>query len=72
MEPDVLIIGSGIAGIATALRLAEDGQREILVITRASAPEESNTRYAQGGIVARGSDDSADLWLKTSWQPVRA
>lgn len=64
MEPDVLIIGSGIAGIATALRLAEDGQREILVITRASAPEESNTRYAQGGIVARGSDDSSDLLVE--------
>jgi L-aspartate oxidase len=57
-EADVLIIGSGIAGLAAALRLAQDHQRQVLVVTRAPAPDESNTRYAQGGIIARGVGDS--------------
>ncbi len=64
IETDVLIIGSGIAGAAAALRLAEDRQRQITVVTRARTPEETNTRYAQGGIVARGPDDSAELLVE--------
>jgi L-aspartate oxidase len=61
IETDVLVIGSGIAGAAAALRLAQDTQRQVLVITRAYDPAETNTRYAQGGIVARGLDDSVEL-----------
>ena len=60
-RPDVLIIGCGIAGAAAALRLAEDRQRQIMVVTRTAAAEESNTYYAQGGIVGQGLEDSADL-----------
>lgn len=60
-ETDVLVLGSGIAGAATALRLARDEQRQVTVVTRTQDPEESNTRYAQGGIVARGPEDSAEL-----------
>jgi L-aspartate oxidase len=58
---DVLIIGSGIAGATTALRLARNSQRNITIVTRASDPHESNTRYAQGGIIGRGIDDDAEL-----------
>jgi L-aspartate oxidase len=61
IETDVLIIGCGIAGATAALRLAQDTQRQITVITRDYSPEESNTRYAQGGIVARGKDDTPEL-----------
>jgi L-aspartate oxidase len=61
IETDVLVIGCGIAGAVAALRLARDRQRQVLVITRAASPEESNTRYAQGGIAARGSADSSGL-----------
>ena len=61
VRADVLVIGCGIAGAATALRLAQDRQRQVVVITRASEPEESNTRYAQGGIVTLGEEDNADL-----------
>jgi L-aspartate oxidase len=57
---DILIIGSGIAGAAAALRLAQNSERKIILITREADPEESNTRYAQGGIIHRGPDDSAD------------
>ena len=57
---DILIIGSGIAGAAAALRLAQNPERKIILITREVDPEESNTRYAQGGIIHRGPGDSAD------------
>ena len=64
IETDVLVIGCGIAGASAALRLAEDRQRQIIVITRAYDPEDCNTRYAQGGIVARGKDDNPELLVK--------
>jgi L-aspartate oxidase len=58
---DVLIIGSGIAGSTAALRLAKNRERRIILITRDPDPEESNSRYAQGGIISRGPGDSAEL-----------
>ena len=59
METDVLIIGCGIAGATAALRLAEDRQRQVTILTRTHNAVESNTRYAQGGIVARPIPTSA-------------
>ena len=58
---DVVIIGCGIAGATAALRLAQNPNRQILVLTRHPDPLESNSRYAQGGIVGRGEEDNADL-----------
>jgi len=59
-QTDVLIIGSGIAGAAAALRLAKNPRRRIALITREPDPCESNTRYAQGGIIGRGLEDEPD------------
>ena len=58
---EVLIIGCGIAGATAALRLARNPERQITIITRASEAHESNTRYAQGGIIGRGPDDNSQL-----------
>lgn len=58
---DVLIIGSGIAGATAALTLAQDPNLRIVVMTREPDPNESNTRWAQGGIIYRGVDDSPAL-----------
>src|ERR1044071_8470318 len=58
---EVLIIGCGIAGATAALRLARNPDRQITIITRAADAHESNTRYAQGGIIGRGPNDTADL-----------
>lgn len=47
---DVLIIGSGIAGITTAIKCAESNLK-VAMITRESSPETTNTLWAQGGII---------------------
>jgi L-aspartate oxidase len=58
-----LVIGSGIAGLYVALRCQELGLRPTIV-TKARL-DESNTRYAQGGIAAAiGPDDSPRLHLQ--------
>ena len=68
MQTDVLIIGCGIAGATAAIRLAADKQRSITIVTRADTPIDSNSRYAQGGIVTRGIDDSAELLIEVILQ----
>lgn len=60
VESDVLVIGSGIAGCATALKCAELGL-SVTMLSKAGDPRETNTRYAQGGIVAEGHDDSPEI-----------
>ena len=64
VQTDVLIIGCGISGAVAALRLAQDPKLRITVITGAEDALESNTFYAQGGIIGRGPNDSADLLIE--------
>jgi len=50
LQTDFLVIGSGIAGLTYALKVANHfPDRKVLVITKAAA-DETNTKYAQGGI----------------------
>jgi L-aspartate oxidase len=50
MQTDYLVIGSGIAGLVYALKVAEARpDKQITVITKAAA-DETNTKYAQGGV----------------------
>ncbi len=56
----VLVIGSGLTGLWTALSLADHGL-DVNLVTKQNLMD-SNTRYAQGGIaVAVTPDDSPDL-----------
>lgn len=57
---DVLVIGSGIAGLTCAIKLAEKKIKTIIV-TRASRPEECNSSWAQGGIIFPQMSDIESL-----------
>ncbi|HUJ08832.1 MAG TPA: L-aspartate oxidase [Verrucomicrobiae bacterium] len=59
---DFLIIGSGIAGLTFALKVAQVGS--VALITKKHRAE-SNTNYAQGGIAAvMSKDDSFELHVR--------
>ncbi len=59
---DFIILGSGIAGLSYALKVAQKGR--VAIITKKNSAE-SNTNYAQGGIAAVvGKDDSFEMHVK--------
>ncbi len=62
MDVDYFVIGSGIAGLMSALHLSKKGK--VLVVTKKDSAE-SNTNYAQGGIACvMGSGDSFDRHIE--------
>src|SRR5437773_4169370 len=59
---DFLVLGSGIAGLSFALKVAPRGR--VAIITKKNRAE-SNTNYAQGGIAAVTSkEDSVELHVR--------
>ena len=59
---DFLVLGSGIAGLTFALKVAPRGR--VAIITKKNRAE-SNTNYAQGGIAAVTSqEDSFELHVR--------
>ena len=59
---DFLILGSGIAGLSFALKVAPQGR--VAIVTKKNRAE-SNTNYAQGGIASvTGRDDSFELHVR--------
>lgn len=61
-KTDILVIGSGIAGLSFALKASKFAK--VLIVTKKEQAE-SNTNYAQGGIASVISpDDSYDLHIK--------
>jgi L-aspartate oxidase len=62
MRTDVVVVGSGIAGLFFALKVAKYGT--VTLVTKKSRPE-SSTNWAQGGVAAVfGADDSVDLHVE--------
>jgi L-aspartate oxidase len=62
LSTDILVIGSGIAGLTFALKAAEHAR--VCVVTKKERAV-SSTNYAQGGIAAvMAPDDSADLHVR--------
>src|SRR6476620_1214977 len=61
---DLLILGSGVAGLSPPLRAAAGPGLRVGVLTKAEL-EQTATRWAQGGVAAVLStdEDSADLHL---------
>ncbi|NNF06832.1 MAG: L-aspartate oxidase [Candidatus Eisenbacteria bacterium] len=61
-QTDVLVIGSGLAGLWCALKASEYGS--VTVVTKKER-KESNTNYAQGGLAAvLGPEDKPDLHIQ--------
>ena len=59
---DFIIVGSGIAGLYAALLARNHGS--VCILTKGSI-DETNTKYAQGGIAAAvGADDDPELHLR--------
>jgi len=62
LSTDVLVVGSGIAGLTFALKLA--GQARVLLVTKKERAA-SSTNYARGGIASvLGDDDRFELHLQ--------
>jgi L-aspartate oxidase len=57
---DLIVLGTGIAGLSSAIRAAQEGCR-VAVLSKETSLSECNTHYAQGGIVAFGEGDSVEL-----------
>ena len=57
---NALVIGCGIAGCVTAIRLAES-MDNVALITKEENPLNANTFYAQGGIIYKGETDAWDI-----------
>ena len=59
---DFLVLGSGVAGLFFALRVADRGR--VAIVTKKNRAE-SNTNYAQGGIASVTSkEDSFELHVQ--------
>ncbi|MEI6584697.1 MAG: L-aspartate oxidase [Sediminibacterium sp.] len=63
METDFLVIGSGIAGLTYALKMAELYPNKTITVITKTATDETNTKYAQGGI-AGVWDENKDSYNK--------
>ena len=50
MKTDFLVIGSGIAGLTYALKVAQEYPDKSVTILTKTQSDETNTKYAQGGI----------------------
>ncbi|KOU22526.1 aspartate oxidase [Streptomyces sp. WM6372] len=62
LDADVVVVGSGVAGLTAALRCAAAGRRTV-VVTKARL-DDGSTRWAQGGIAAAlGEGDTPEQHL---------
>ena len=56
-ELDLLVLGSGVAGLSAAVRASNEHGLDTGVLTKGLL-EQSTTRWAQGGVAAALSGDS--------------
>ncbi len=57
IEADVIVIGSGVAGLSAAIHARRTG-RKVVILTKAQI-DEGSTRWAQGGIAAALAEDDS-------------
>jgi len=52
IQTDILILGAGVGGLTTAIKIAEKRPDLKITVLTKTVENESNTRYAQGGVAA--------------------
>lgn len=57
ISSDVIVVGSGVAGLTTAMHARRTGYR-VLLVTKAKV-DEGSTRWAQGGVAAALAEDDS-------------
>ncbi len=69
MNTDFLIVGSGIAGLTYALKVANEFPEKSVTIITKTTSDETNTKYAQGGIagVMNFNEDSFSKHIKDTF-----
>jgi L-aspartate oxidase len=61
MKTDILVVGSGIAGCSAAIRASED--RDVVVVTEATKPDDTSTGWAQGGVARQTPEEDTDEFV---------
>lgn len=61
LKYDCIIVGTGVAGLTTAIKLLEKNLK-VAIITRTEDPNQTNTNWAQGGIIYSNDNElSSDI-----------
>jgi len=76
MQTEVLVIGSGLAGMVAAITAADNG-RQVILINKTDTLTSGSTYWAQGGIIFRGNEDDKNKLMEdilvagdgACWQP---
>ena len=75
-QTEVLVIGSGLAGLIAAITAADNG-RQVILINKTDTLTSGSTYWAQGGIIFRGNEDDKNKLMEdiivagdgACWQP---
>ena len=58
IKTDILVIGSGIAGLTFAIKMATKRPDLTITVLTKTVERESNTRYAQGGVASVWNEET--------------
>lgn len=61
IQSDIVIIGSGVAGLSLAIQLASRRKDISIIVLAKTTESESNTNYAQGGIASVWDHETDDF-----------
>ncbi len=63
VETDLLVIGSGLGGLWSALSARDNGVENVVVVDKGAIADSSQSKMCAGATIYCGPRDNADLWL---------